>query len=187
MLITLTLWRMLAMFISSKGALLSPLHLGRKNWPKSMHTEKRTQRLVIRVSISELVSYLSDDDKPLEATAMLREIWWSQQISGPKLSSMHLSFWLISVKRYLHINADTVFKKAAIKINYCQIIANGLGDCMSANAFHLSTRTVYKALKRSWSVLFGLQTSAIPKSCPITYRLCTHMQISVFRHTRLKQ
>lgn len=142
----------------------------------------------ILVRLSKPVSYWSNDNKFLRAWGQyFREIWWNNRYMRSKTSSSVCpSFWLVNINWYLHMNSDTKKKKKVDPKLACHwTIADGFRDCISDNAFHLSTPTAYLPLKHDSLILLGLQTETgmllVPNSCTVAHRFCIHRQISIYR------
>lgn len=126
--------------------------------------------------ILEAIGYRCDDTKPLGATTnILGDLLEQADILATTSSSMYWSFQLISINTYLHMNTDTLKKKAYIKLNCCQKTPNAFWNCLLANTFCLSTWTVYWLLKHIPSVL--LDGSWYRKNASITKILSCSLQI----------
>lgn len=91
-------------------------------------------------------------------------VFWSlftvQLAISDRVMELEMEFQLISINRYLHMNANT-FKKAHKKVNSCQTTADGFQDCIWTNAFclsSLSSWTVY--LSCVWKMSLGVKNES---------------------------
>lgn len=98
------------------------------------------------------MSYWSDNYKLLGPTANI--------LGVPVLRDFLLCVPVISAKfckQIIAYKCRYVFKKDITKLKCCHTLANGFLDCISANAFGLSTRTVYQPCKHGQSIILVLQ------------------------------